>query len=286
MAGSSVSGLRKRPKTSGTSVSGGTSAIQSQSESIRTFDEPCPEPQPKRPHVSINHQLPASSHASGPRSGHAESSHGPSDDWQGHQANHGGDFIRASNMQGKPGGITFASATSLLHGNSNASTNKSQPWLVPPPQQDRPQSIPPTTASADVIKGQTPPLKAQEPLRLQISDWIEHKGVISAFASIGVKSLYPWQAGAIQCAERGENLIYCAPTSGGKSLVAEVLLIRQILRRLMQHGKAVRRAFGKLITPEPVGGSNPLNAEDYMIIISQCCLTGPCAVDPSLCFDR
>jgi replicative superfamily II helicase len=33
----------------------------------------------------------------------------------------------------------------------------------------------------------------------------------------------------------GSNLVYCAPTSGGKSLVAEVLM----LRRLVVTGKAV-----------------------------------------------
>jgi hypothetical protein len=41
--------------------------------------------------------------------------------------------------------------------------------------------------------------------------------------------MYPWQAAALECGERYNNLVYCAPTSGGKSLVAEVLMIRRLL---------------------------------------------------------
>ncbi len=40
--------------------------------------------------------------------------------------------------------------------------------------------------------------------------------------------MYPWQAAALECGQRS-NLVYCAPTSGGKSLVAEVLLIQRLL---------------------------------------------------------
>lgn len=40
--------------------------------------------------------------------------------------------------------------------------------------------------------------------------------------------MYPWQAAALECGRHGSNLVYCAPTSGGKSLVAEILLIRRL----------------------------------------------------------
>lgn len=44
-------------------------------------------------------------------------------------------------------------------------------------------------------------------------------------------ALYPWQAAAIHTVgDTGANLVYCAPTSGGKSLVAEVLLLRRLLQ--------------------------------------------------------
>ena len=44
-------------------------------------------------------------------------------------------------------------------------------------------------------------------------------------------TLYPWQAECL-CTPgvlQGRNLVYCAPTSGGKTLVGEILLLRQIL---------------------------------------------------------
>lgn len=40
--------------------------------------------------------------------------------------------------------------------------------------------------------------------------------------------MYPWQAAALEVGQ-GANLVYCAPTSGGKSLVAEVLMIQRLL---------------------------------------------------------
>jgi ATP-dependent helicase YprA (DUF1998 family) len=58
-----------------------------------------------------------------------------------------------------------------------------------------------------------------------------------AYADRGVCTMYPWQAAALEGGEGGGNLVYCAPTSGGKSLVAEVLL----LRRLLAAGDAARR---------------------------------------------
>lgn len=42
--------------------------------------------------------------------------------------------------------------------------------------------------------------------------------------------LYPWQACALmRVIGSGGNLVYCAPTSGGKSLVADVLLLRNLM---------------------------------------------------------
>jgi ATP-dependent helicase YprA (DUF1998 family) len=58
-----------------------------------------------------------------------------------------------------------------------------------------------------------------------------------------MKELYPWQAAALESGEDGRNLVYCAPTSGGKTAVAEVLMIRRLLATSKPHiylGKKVR----------------------------------------------
>lgn len=52
------------------------------------------------------------------------------------------------------------------------------------------------------------------------------------FAALGVSSIYPWQASCLLA--RGllsgeRHLVYTAPTGGGKSLVADVLLLKRII---------------------------------------------------------
>lgn len=52
------------------------------------------------------------------------------------------------------------------------------------------------------------------------------------FAALGVRNIYPWQASCLLA--RGllsgeRHLVYTAPTGGGKSLVADVLLLKRII---------------------------------------------------------
>ena len=49
--------------------------------------------------------------------------------------------------------------------------------------------------------------------------------------------MYPWQAVALECGWDGSNLLYSAPTSGGKSLVAELLMVRALCRRRVWCGR-------------------------------------------------
>ncbi|KAL0029501.1 hypothetical protein WJX77_012503 [Trebouxia sp. C0004] len=66
------------------------------------------------------------------------------------------------------------------------------------------------------------------PLQLMLYQWGLPQKVVQAYAAKGVHKMYPWQAAALECGKSGNNLVYCAPTSGGKSLVAESLLIRRL----------------------------------------------------------
>ncbi|KKZ60187.1 DNA polymerase theta subunit [[Emmonsia] crescens] len=56
--------------------------------------------------------------------------------------------------------------------------------------------------------------------------------LVANFASLGVNCIYPWQASCLL--GRGhltaeKNLVYSAPTGGGKSLVADVLMLKRII---------------------------------------------------------
>lgn len=56
--------------------------------------------------------------------------------------------------------------------------------------------------------------------------------LVKNFASLGIKSIYPWQSECLlrSRALTGEkNLVYTAPTGGGKSLVADVLMLKKVL---------------------------------------------------------
>ena len=56
--------------------------------------------------------------------------------------------------------------------------------------------------------------------------------LVHNFASLGINSIYPWQSSCLL--GRGlltgeKNLVYTAPTGGGKSLVADVLMLKKVI---------------------------------------------------------
>lgn len=56
--------------------------------------------------------------------------------------------------------------------------------------------------------------------------------LVSNFASLGINSIYPWQSSCLlgRGLLNGEkNLVYTAPTGGGKSLVADVLMLKRVI---------------------------------------------------------
>lgn len=56
--------------------------------------------------------------------------------------------------------------------------------------------------------------------------------LVANLARLGVNSIYPWQAACLLGPghlDGSRNLVYSAPTGGGKSLVADVLLLKRVL---------------------------------------------------------
>ncbi|KAF4594795.1 DNA polymerase theta subunit [Ophiocordyceps camponoti-floridani] len=56
--------------------------------------------------------------------------------------------------------------------------------------------------------------------------------LVSNFASLGICQIYPWQRNCLLgpgLLDGEKNLVYCAPTGGGKSLVADVLMLKRVI---------------------------------------------------------
>lgn len=67
-------------------------------------------------------------------------------------------------------------------------------------------------------------------LKLQLSNWGLPAPVVQKYAEKKITALFPWQ---VECLQTGKvlnkgNLIYSAPTSSGKTLVAELLMLKTI----------------------------------------------------------
>ncbi|MCJ1338780.1 hypothetical protein MMC09_004069, partial [Bachmanniomyces sp. S44760] len=58
--------------------------------------------------------------------------------------------------------------------------------------------------------------------------------LVENLASLGIDSIYPWQSSCLLgrgLMEGHKNLVYTAPTGGGKSLVADILMLKSVLSR-------------------------------------------------------
>lgn len=78
----------------------------------------------------------------------------------------------------------------------------------------------------------TPTLTVDPLLSLSHPAYQLPRQLVTNFAALGIKTIYPWQK---QCLlgpgllEGEKNLVYSAPTGGGKSLVADVLMLKRVL---------------------------------------------------------
>lgn len=79
-------------------------------------------------------------------------------------------------------------------------------------------------------------------LRLSHPAYRLPKPLVANFETLGIKSIYPWQKQCLLAPGllKGErNLVYSAPTGGGKSLVADVLMLKNILEDQDRQAKAL-----------------------------------------------
>mmetsp|Transcript_90824 Transcript_90824/g.293217 ORF Transcript_90824/g.293217 Transcript_90824/m.293217 type:complete len:2155 (+) Transcript_90824:115-6579(+) len=72
-------------------------------------------------------------------------------------------------------------------------------------------------------RGSSPPERSLSKLGLP-------DAVVEAYAAKGIRELYEWQGECLATpgVDEGRNLVYCAPTSGGKTIVSEILMLRRV----------------------------------------------------------
>lgn len=70
--------------------------------------------------------------------------------------------------------------------------------------------------------------------RCKLSSWGLPQTILRKYESRGVTSMFPWQVECLSnrdLLEKNRNLVYSAPTSAGKTLVAEILVIKTVMER-------------------------------------------------------
>lgn len=67
--------------------------------------------------------------------------------------------------------------------------------------------------------------------QLLLANWGLPVAVLEKYHSYGVKRMFEWQAECLLLGQvlEGKNLVYSAPTSAGKTLVAELLMLKRVL---------------------------------------------------------
>ncbi|XP_045358148.1 DNA polymerase theta isoform X1 [Leopardus geoffroyi] len=67
--------------------------------------------------------------------------------------------------------------------------------------------------------------------KLLLANWGLPAAVLEKYHSFGVKKMFEWQAECLLLGQvlEGKNLVYSAPTSAGKTLVAELLMLKRVL---------------------------------------------------------
>ncbi|KAI1356540.1 P-loop containing nucleoside triphosphate hydrolase protein [Xylaria sp. FL0043] len=92
-------------------------------------------------------------------------------------------------------------------------------------------SLPSEYSQRNVVSA-TPTARVDRSLSLSFSRYGLPECLVNNLNSLGIKEIYPWQK---QCLlgpgllDGTKNLVYSAPTGGGKSLVADILMLKRVL---------------------------------------------------------
>lgn len=76
-------------------------------------------------------------------------------------------------------------------------------------------------------------LRSSSILKLQLQNWGLPTAVVQKYAEKKITTLFPWQVECLQTGKvlSGSNLIYSAPTSSGKTLVSELLMLKTVIEK-------------------------------------------------------
>lgn len=76
-------------------------------------------------------------------------------------------------------------------------------------------------------------LRSSSILKLQLQNWGLPQAVVQKYAEKKITTLFPWQVECLQTGKvlGGSNLIYSAPTSSGKTLVSELLMLKTVIEQ-------------------------------------------------------
>ncbi|ETO20843.1 hypothetical protein RFI_16367 [Reticulomyxa filosa] len=88
----------------------------------------------------------------------------------------------------------------------------------------------------------------------ELQHWGLPDALVQGYAKEGISHLYDWQ---VECLNHrgvlnGGNLVYSAPTGGGKTLVAEIIMLRNVLRTKKKHFLFCQKYFKRVYSKQRI----------------------------------
>lgn len=94
------------------------------------------------------------------------------------------------------------------------------------------ESLPPNVKNPSKVKETTTQVQRTVPATNSIADWGLSKAIVEEYYRKGIRTMFQWQVDCLSNTRvlfDRENLVYSAPTSAGKTLVSELLMIKNVL---------------------------------------------------------